>query len=52
MNKTGALCGDEVDWMKPILRFFSMNSFRASCLDAKREYIGPTGGWAFFQIDF
>ena len=42
-NKTGALYGDEVGQMKPILRFFSMNFFRASCSDAKREYIGPTG---------
>ena len=32
--------------MKPVLRFFSMNFFRASCSDAKREYIGPTRGWA------
>ena len=43
-NKTGAPCRDEVGQMKPVLRFFSMNSFRASCLDAEREYIGPTGG--------
>ena len=25
--------------MKPVLRFSSMNSFRASCSDAEREYI-------------
>ena len=31
--------------MKPMLRFSSMNFLRASCLDAEREYIGPTGGW-------
>ena len=44
MNKTNTPYGDEVDQMKLILRFFSMNSLRASCLDAKREYIGLTGG--------
>ena len=45
-NKTGAPCRDEVGQIKPVLRFSSMNSFRASCSDAEREYIGPTGGWA------
>jgi len=44
MNKTGALCRDEVGWMKPELRFSLMNSLRASCSDAKREYMGPTRG--------
>jgi len=44
MNKTSIPCGDEVGWIKPILRFSSMNSFRASCSDAEREYIRPTGG--------
>jgi len=43
-NKTGALCGDEVGQMKPVLRFSSMNFFRASCSDAEREYIEPTRG--------
>jgi len=43
-NKTGAPCGDEVGQIKPMLRFSSMNSFRASCSDAEREYMGPTGG--------
>jgi len=44
MNKTSTLCGDEVGQMKLILRFSSMDSLRASCSDAKREYIRPTGG--------
>jgi len=43
MNKTSAPYGDEVSWIKPILRFSSINFFRASCSDAEREYIGPTG---------
>ena len=43
-NKAGILCGDEISQMKLVLRFSSMNSFRASCSDADREYIGPTGG--------
>ena len=43
MNKTGVLCGDEVGWIKSVLRFFLMNSLRASCLDAERKYIEPTG---------
>jgi len=42
MNKTGALCGDEIGWMKPVLRFSSMNFFKASYSDAEREYIEPT----------
>ena len=42
-NKTNVPYEDEVGWMKLILRFFSMNSLRASCSDAKREYIGPIG---------
>ena len=45
-NKTGALCGDEIGQIKSVLRFSSMNSFRASCSDAEREYIGLTRGWA------
>jgi len=44
MNKTGALYGNEVGQMKPVLRFSSMNSLRASCSDAEREYIEPTRG--------
>jgi len=28
--------------MKLILRFFSINYFKTSCLDAEREYIEPT----------
>ena len=44
-NKTSITCKDEVGWMKPVLRFSSMNSLRASCSDAKREYIGLAGGW-------
>ena len=43
-NKTSTPYRDEVGRMKPILRFSSMNSFRAFCSDAEREYIGPTGG--------
>jgi len=43
MNKTGIPCGDEVDQIKPILRFSSINFFKVSYLDAKRKYIGPTG---------
>jgi len=42
MNKTGALYKEEIGQMKPILRFFSMNSLKVSCSDAKKEYIGPT----------
>ena len=30
---------NEIGQMKLVLRFFSMNFLRASCLDAKREYI-------------
>jgi len=44
MNRTSVPCREEVGQIKPVLRFFSMNSLRASCLDAKREYIGPTRG--------
>jgi len=44
MNKTGALCRDKVGQMRPMLRFFSINFFKASCSNAEREYIGPTGG--------
>jgi len=43
-NKTDIPCGDEVGQMKPMLRFSSINFFRASYSDAEREYIGPTGG--------
>jgi len=50
-NKTSAPYGEEVSWMKPILRFFSMNFLRAFCLDAEREYMGPTRLSTFFQID-
>jgi len=41
MNKTSVPYKEEVGWIKHILRFFLMNSLRASCLDAEREYIGP-----------
>ena len=44
MNKTSVLYEDEVGWMKPVLRFFLMNFLKASCLDAEREYMGPTRG--------
>jgi len=44
MNKTSVLYREEVGQIKSILRFFSMNSLRASCSDAEREYIGPTRG--------
>jgi len=43
-NKTGAPYEDEVGQIKPILRFSSMNSLKASYLDAEKEYIGPTRG--------
>jgi len=43
-NKTGIPYRDEVGWIKPVLRFSLINSLRASCSDAEREYIGPTGG--------
>jgi len=43
-NKTGALYREKVDQMKPVLRFFSINFLRASCLDAEREYIRPIRG--------
>jgi len=43
MNKTSAPCRDKVGHIKPVLRFSSINSFRASCSDAEREYIEPTG---------
>jgi len=43
-NKTGVLYSDEVSQMKSILRFFSMNFFKAFCLNTEREYIRPTGG--------
>ena len=41
-NKTGAPYGEKLSWMKPMLKFSSMNSLRVSCLDTKREYIGLT----------
>jgi len=44
MNGTSTLYKDEIGWMKSILRFSSINSFKASCLDAEREYMGPTRG--------
>ena len=43
-NKMSTLYRDEVGQIKPVLRFFSMNFLKASCSDAKREYIGPTRG--------
>jgi len=42
-NKTGISYREEISQIKLMLRFFSMNFLRASCLDAEREYIGPTG---------
>jgi len=42
-NKTGTSYREEISQIKLMLRFFSMNFLRASCLDAEREYIGPTG---------
>jgi len=44
MNKTSVSSGDKIGQIKLILRFSSMNSFRASCSDAEREYMGPTRG--------
>jgi len=44
MNKIDAPYRDEVGLIKPVLRFSLMNSFRASYLDAEREYIGLTEG--------
>jgi len=38
--------------MKPVLRFSSMNSFRASCSDANREYRANQRLGTLFQIDF
>ena len=52
MNKTGVLCGEEVGQIKPVLRFSSMNSLRASCSDAEREYRANWRLKTFFQIDF
>ena len=49
-DKTSALCRDKIGQMKLILRFSLMNSLRAFCSDVKREYIGPTGGWAPFRL--
>jgi len=43
-NKTSASYREKIGQMKSMLRFFSMNSLRASCLDAKREYIRLTKG--------
>ena len=43
-NKTGAPYGEKFSWMKPMLKFSSINSLRVSCSDAKREYIRLTGG--------
>jgi len=37
--------------MKPILRFSSMNSLRASCSDAEREYRANWMLSTFFQIN-
>jgi len=36
-KKTRTLCKEKVGQIKLITRFFLMNFFRASCLDAKRE---------------
>ena len=44
MNRTSIPYREEVGWIKPVLRFFSMNFLRVFCLDTEREYIGPTGG--------
>ena len=43
MNRTSIPCEEEVGWMKPMLRFSSMNSLNAPCSDAERKYIEPTG---------
>ena len=43
-NKTNAPYRDKIGQMKPILRFSSMNSLKASYSDAKREYMKLTGG--------
>ena len=43
-NKTSAPCRDKIGQMKPILRFSSMNSLRASYSDAEREYMKLTEG--------
>ena len=48
-NKTGTLYGDEVGWIKPILRFFLMN-FLFRC--QKRVYRANQRLSTFFQIDF
>jgi len=44
INKTSTPYKEKVGWMKPVLRFFSINSLKASCSDAEREYIEPTRG--------
>ena len=44
INKTSTPCRNEIGQIKPILRFFSMNFFKASCSDAERKYMGLTGG--------
>ena len=39
MNRTSTPYRDEIGWMKPMLRFSLINSFRVSYSDTKREYI-------------
>jgi len=36
-KRTRVLYKKDIGWMKPILRFFLINFFRASCLDAEKE---------------
>ena len=37
MNRTGTLCRDDIEWINPLVRFSSMNSFSASCLNLDKE---------------
>jgi len=44
MNRTDISYGNNIGQIKLMLRFSLLNFFRASCLDAKREYIRLTKG--------
>ena len=49
MNRTGTPCGDNIEWMNPLVRFSSMNSFSASCSNLNKEQMVPTEGQESFS---
>jgi len=36
-NRTGASCRDDIEWMNPLVRFSSMNSFSVFCSNLDKE---------------